>query len=244
MIDLHFHCLPGIDDGPDTWEQAVALCRAAAAEGTAAVVATPHVLRDPWLNEDVAARDALVSRLNGLLLGDPVVLAGCEYFFTSSATELVERGAAGPLVGLNRGKYLLLEFGRTVPPDASAIFHEMLLLGTIPVIAHPERHPTFARDPGLLQDLVDRGAVVQVTAGSILGEFGTRAQEATEELLRRGLVHVVSSDAHSMSARPPRLAPARERIRRDHGAETASRLFETNPAAIAASEPLSWNEPQ
>ena len=115
MIDLHFHCLPGIDDGPDTWEQAVTLCRAAAAEGTTAVVATPHVLRDPWLNEDVATRDALVSRLNGLLLGDPVVLAGCEYFFTSSATELVERGAAGPLVGLNRGKYLLLEFGRTVP---------------------------------------------------------------------------------------------------------------------------------
>ncbi|MEO8189182.1 MAG: CpsB/CapC family capsule biosynthesis tyrosine phosphatase [Acidobacteriota bacterium] len=244
MIDLHFHCLPGIDDGPETWDQAVALCRAAAAEGTAAVVATPHVLRDPWMNEDVKVRDGLVAHLNALLLGEPVVLAGCEYFFSSGAMELVEKGATGPLVGLNRGKYLLLEFGRTVPPDASAIFHEMSLLGTIPVIAHPERHPTFVRNPERLKDLVDRGALVQVTAGCVIGEFGTKAQEATEELLRLGLVHVVASDAHSMAARPPRLALARERIRRDHGAEAAARLFETNPAAIAASEPLSWNDQQ
>lgn len=238
MIDLHFHCLPGIDDGPETWEESVALCRAAAAEGTAAVVATPHVLRDPWLNEDVAARDALVDRMNSILHGEPLVLAGCEYFFTAGATELVEAGSKGPLVGLNRGRYLLLEFGRTIPSSTPAVFHELALLGVIPVIAHPERQPTFARNPDQLEEYVSRGAITQLTAGSLLGDFGSTAQHAGEEFLRRGLIHVVSSDAHSLDVRPPRLGPARERVRRELGSETAVRLFETNPAAIAASEPL------
>ena len=77
MIDIHFHCLPGIDDGPSTWEEAVDLCRAAGAEGTETIVATPHVLRDPWLNEDRAERDRLLVRLNALLGGKPAVVPGC-----------------------------------------------------------------------------------------------------------------------------------------------------------------------
>ena len=52
MIDIHFHCLPGIDDGPRNWEEAIALCRAAEADGVQTIVATPHVLRDDWLNEN------------------------------------------------------------------------------------------------------------------------------------------------------------------------------------------------
>ena len=71
MIDLHFHCLPGIDDGPASLEDAVALCRAAAEEGVESLVATPHVLRGDWINEAPAARDELVLRLNDQLGGDP-----------------------------------------------------------------------------------------------------------------------------------------------------------------------------
>src|SRR3954451_11538324 len=66
VIDIHFHCLPGIDDGPSSFDEAVELCRAAAAEGTETIVATPHVMRDPWLNEDPAERDRLLVRLNAL----------------------------------------------------------------------------------------------------------------------------------------------------------------------------------
>ena len=90
MIDIHFHCLPGIDDGPRDWDEAVALCRAALADGIDTIVATPHVLRDSWLNEDPAARDRLLMELNSLLGGKPEVLPGCEYFFSSDAVELWE----------------------------------------------------------------------------------------------------------------------------------------------------------
>ena len=241
MIDLHFHCLPGIDDGPSTWDESVSLCKAAAAEGTTTVVATPHILRNGWVNDDPAVRDQLILKLNTLLGGTPSVLAGCEYFLSSDAIDLVERGRRGPLTYLNRTRYLLLEFppGETLG-TAEAIFHELSLLSVIPVIAHPERSRLFAKDPEKLQVLIDRGALAQITAGSLLGDFGEGPLAACEAFFRRRLVHFVASDAHSIDRRPPRLAAARERVRRDWGTEAESGIFDSNPTAVLRSEPVRW----
>jgi protein-tyrosine phosphatase len=241
VIDVHFHCLPGIDDGPESWDQAVALCQAAAAEGSTTLVATPHILRDGWANEDPVARDQLILRLNTMLGGRPSVLAGCEYLFSSNAIELVERGRWGPLTYLNRTRYLLLEFPPgEKPATTEAIFHEFSLLEVTPVIAHPERSRIFANNPAELEALVERGALVQITAGSLLGDFGPGPLAACEEFFRRRLVHLVASDAHSLNRRPPRLAAARERVRRNWGQEAEVGIFEANPRALLRSEPLPW----
>lgn len=233
MIDIHFHCLPGIDDGPATWEEAVDLCRAAADEGTDTIVATPHVLRDPWLNEDRALRDRLLVRLNALLGGRPAVVPGCEYSFATEVLELWERGADGPLVGLNRTSALLMEFpDYGVPSNAEWVFHELSVMNVTPVVAHPERNGELVRNPDRLASLVARGAVAQITAGSLLGDFGRTALAAAEDFFRRGLVHVVASDAHSLLDRPPRLAAARDWVSRNWGTEAALELFETNPEAL------------
>lgn len=242
MIDLHFHCLPGLDDGPADWDQAVALCRAAAREGTTRIVATPHVLRGEWINEDVAARDELVVRLNALLEGRPAVLPGCEYFFSTEAVALLDHGELGPLTGLNRSRYLLVELPPEAPPSsAESVFHEFRVAGLTPVIAHPERHAAFRREPERLERLVARGALCQVTAGSLLGEFGERAARASEDFFARGLIHFVASDAHNLDRRPPRLAAAREYVRRHWGSEAEIGLFETNPEALLVSEPIPWS---
>ncbi len=244
MIETHFHCLPEIDDGPEDWDQAVALCRAAAAEGTTTLIATPHVLRDPWLNDDPAVRDRLILKLNALLEGKPPVLAGCEYYLSSDAVQLVERGKWGPLTGLNRTRHLLLEFpSGGPPPGVASIFHELSLLGVTPVIAHPERDRWLASSADRVEELVLRGAIVQITAGSLLGDFGVEALAACEEFFRRGLVHLIASDAHSMSRRPPRLAAARRHVRRHWGRQAETDLFETNPRALLESEPLPSMEP-
>lgn len=241
MIDIHYHCLPGLDDGPRDWTEAVALCRAAAAEGTTAVVATPHVLRDAWLNEDQSVRDRIILRLNALLAGKPSVLAGCEYYFSSDAVEQFERGRAGALTGLNRSRYLLLEFPLgPIPLRAQSIFHEFALLDVTPVIAHPERNRLFIEEPQRLEDLVGRGAVVQITAASLLGDFGEAPRDACEEFFRRGLVHLVASDAHSLDRRPPRLAAARAHVREHWGLAAETGIFDSNPAALIRSEPLTW----
>lgn len=239
MIDLHFHCLPGIDDGPYDWDESVALCRHAAAEGTTTIVATPHVLREGWLNEDPRERDELLLKLNTMLGGQPTVLPGCEYFFSADAVELWEQGAAGPLSGLNRTAYLLVEFpGSSVPRSAGDVIHELAVIGVTPVIAHPERNLQLVREPELLESLVRKGAITQITASSLLGEFGRAALAAAGDFFRRGLVHVVASDAHNLDRRPPRLAAARERVRRDWGEETEQLLFDVNPRAIIAGTPV------
>ena len=234
MIDIHFHCLPGIDDGPSSFDEAVELCRAAAAEGTETIVATPHVMRDPWLNEDPAERDRLLVRLNALLGGKPAVVPGCELFFSSDVLELWDRGAAGPLVALNRGSALLLEFPtHLVAPQAEWILHELSVMGVQPVIAHPERNAEFAHNPDRLASLVSRGARTQITAGSLLGDFGRGPLAAAEDFFARGLVHLVASDAHSLAERPPRLAAARRWAERKWGEVMAREIFETNAEAVA-----------
>jgi len=241
VIDVHFHCLPGIDDGPEGWSEAVALCRAAAAEGTTTLIATPHILRDAWVNNDPVARDQLILKLNTMLGGRPSVLAGCEYLFSADAIELVERGRWGPLTYLNRTRYLLVEFPPgEIPATAEGIFHEFSLLEVIPVVAHPERNRTFAKNPERLEALVEHGAFVQITAGSLLGDFGHGPFAACEEFFRRGLVHLVASDAHSLDHRPPRLAAAREKVRRNWGKAAEAGIFDSNPRALLRSDPLPW----
>jgi len=228
MIDIHFHCLPGIDDGPATWDEAVALCRAAAAEGTQTIVATPHVMREPWINEDRAERDRLLVRLNALLGGEPAIVPGCEYFFAAEVLELWERGSEGPLVGLNRGSALLIEFpAYAVPTNAEFIFHELSVM-----IAHPERNGELARNSDRLAGLVAKGALTQITAGSLLGEFGRGPLAAAEEFHARGLVHIIASDAHSLTRRPPRLGAARRWVEKHWGRSAEIAMFETNVEAV------------
>ncbi len=233
MIDIHFHCLPGIDDGPATWDDAVALCRAAAEEGTETIVATPHVMRDPWINEDRAERDRLLVRLNALLGGEPAIVPGCEYFFAAEVLELWERGSEGPLVGLNRGSALLIEFpAYAVPTNAEFIFHELAVMNVQVVIAHPERNGELARNPERLASLVAKGALTQITAGSILGEFGRGPLAAAEEFHSRGLVHIIASDAHSLKRRPPRMGAARRWVEKHWGRAAEIAMFETNVEAV------------
>jgi protein-tyrosine phosphatase len=237
VIDIHFHCLPGIDDGPRDWDQAVALCRAAAADGIETIVATPHVLREEiWVNDDVESRNALIAELNRRLGGTPNIVPGCEYYFSADAVDHCRPG--GPLTMLNHSSYLLVEFPATrLPEQAESVFHELSLIGVTPVIAHPERNLVLAREPAKLQRLLELGAISQVTAGSLTGEFGKAAFAASIEFLRRELVHVIATDSHSLERRPPRMAEARERVRQK-SAEIEAALFEANPRAIITNTPL------
>lgn len=220
---------------------ALELCRAAAADGTRRIVATPHVLRDPWWNEDRPARRALLAELNGRLGGTLEVLPGAEVWFTADLVALAEAGEAGPLEGLAGSRYLLVEFPPGyVSPEAEAVFHELSVMGVVPVVAHPERNLVFAREPELLGRLLETGAIAQVTAGSILGEFGRGARAAAEGMIGSGLAHVVASDAHDPKRRPPRMAAAREKVRATFGDEVEAGLFDANPAAIVEDRELPW----
>ena len=130
-----------------------------------------------------------------------------------------------------------------MPPAAAAAFHELGLMGITPVVAHPERNLAFARDPAKLGELVERGAGVQVTAASLLGELGMNVQRAAASFFEAGLLHLVASDAHSLGTRPPRLAAAREWVRRSWGDDAQEGLFDLNPRAVLMGQPLPYPGP-
>ena len=234
MIDVHFHALPGIDDGPADWEESEALVDDAFADGTEIVVATPHVLRDPWLNEDRGVRLGLLAELNRRRKGRPRILPGCELMWCSDILELAEGAlqGRGPAVFLGEGRHLLVEFGPVFPRDAEGAVHELSLMGVTPVVAHPERTPALVREPRLLGRLVERGAKAQVEASALLGLLGQRTFAAAQEMWTRGLLHAVASDAHSRARRPAGLSAAREWVERNWGAEAVKSLFVSGPALI------------
>ena len=202
MIDLHFHALPGIDDGPPDLDAAIALARAAAATGADAVVATPHVSWE-WPNTAQTIAVA-VRQLNGALASRSIrlrVYPGAEVALTR-AFDMPESELRG--LRLGAGPWMLIEAPHA--PGVPAVEHALRHLqarGERIMLAHVERCPAFVEDGDLLSRLVKSGMLASITAGSLVGRFGPQAQRAAQLFLTSGLVHNVSSDAHNPTNRPP-----------------------------------------
>ena len=128
------------------------------------------------------------------------------------------------------GRYFLLEFPyQVLPPRADVFVKTLLDRGLVPIVTHPERTASLQRDWHRLEPLVKAGALVQVTAGSLLGEFGPAATAAAKHFLKKGWVHLLASDAHWVHERSPRLAAGRDAAARIVGGEAAQALVEDNP---------------
>ncbi len=240
MIDLHHHCLPGIDDGPDAWDAAVAQCRMAFEEGVHTIVATPHVHRDPWINGDPAVIRQMVDELNERIGGRPRILPGCEYYYSHDVLD--QLGDGGSIIGLADSRYFLTEFpAPLLPVGLERSFFEVALAGHVPVIAHPERNRRVQENPDVLIELIRRGAKTQLTAGSFVGRFGERSEDTAFALLDREMVHFVSTDTHDCERRPPFAAEAFAVISQRYGEARARDLMERNPLAVIENRNLPYD---
>lgn len=237
MIDIHCHLLPGIDDGPDSFEESLQMAEAAIADGITHVIATPHANdRYTFVPELVRKRRDEIQAV----LGDRLAVAtGCDFHMSY---ENVQDARAHPTkYTLNQKNYLLVEFADfAIPPPVDDALHQLQLHGMIPIITHPERNGLICQQPQRLARWVQRGCYVQVTAGSFLGRFGPSAQRAAEQWLAAGLVHFVASDAHNLRGRPIQLSEAFAAVRKQRGEEVAYAVFRENPAAALQGRPLPW----
>jgi protein-tyrosine phosphatase len=238
VIDLHAHVVPGVDDGPATLEEAVALATQAAVQGTRTIVATPHV-DDQWdvTPEQVAdgvrkVQDALDQRgVNlKLLTGAEVAIPRLGGLSDDTLRALCLGGSP----------YLLVESPLSPSAaDPEPAIHELLERGLRVVLAHPERSPAFQRDPGQLRRLAGHGVLTSVTAGALTGRFGRTARAYAVTLLREGLAHGLASDAHNRDRRPPGLRGFLETVEEDvPGISARARwLTDEAPRAILAGMP-------
>ena len=234
FADIHSHVLYGMDDGAKTREESLRMLELAARSGTTDIVATPHA--NSLYRYEPGMVDAQVADMNESVQGIRVH-RGCDFHLQM---DNIQDAVANPRKYTISGyDYLMVEFP-DVPMfhDVDAVLGHLRDAGLIPIITHPERHSFLHSRLNDLTRWVDHGCYLQVTAGSITGNFGRRAQRFSQELLSRGLVHAVASDAHDTRHRPPTLRPAYEALVEHWGADPIHALFVDNPRAVIRGEAI------
>lgn len=244
MVDLHCHILPGIDDGAQTVTDSLAMAQQAVSEGIHTVVATPHHQNGKYVNERTPIIHH-VKQLNDELQQHNIpltILPGQEVRLYG---DLLEDYEAGKIVTLNEtNKYIFIEFpSNHVPRYAEQLLYELRVKGMIPIIVHPERNAELIERPDKLYNLVNKGALTQVTAGSLLGKFGKKIKKFSLQLVEHNLTHMVASDAHNTTSRGFHLAESYELIEKEFGMNVMSDLKE-NPYLLISGKAIYKEDPE
>ncbi len=243
MIDLHSHLLPGLDDGSASMRASLRMARSAVDEGIEAMLMTPHHMNGRYENrkQDVllatASFQAALDEENIPLQVFPSqeVRINGDLMAALDADEV--------LFADEQNQYLLLEFpDDDVPTFSSDMIFNIMQRGITVQIAHPERNTKLMAQPEILYQLIERGAIAQVTASSYVGAFGKKVQKFSEAIVSHHLAHVFVSDAHDLPNRDFNMAAALEKLAREHGVERRE-LYEANAEAIIDGRPIQRSIP-
>lgn len=243
MIDLHCHILPGLDDGAADLSVSIEMARMAAADGIRQIACTPHIVPGLYDNTASAIRQK-TKRLQQEILARGIDLQLSVGADVHIAPNLLRRLENGEVPTLDESRYFLLEPPHhVVPPRIEAIAAGLLRKGYVPILTHPERLTWLEGHYSVFEGLCSLGVLVQLTAGSLIGQFGRNARYWSERLLDERRVDVVATDAHNLTSRPPLLARARDHVAARCGEEEADALVSHRPAAILLNRPLARREP-
>lgn len=244
FVDLHSHILPFIDDGAEDEDISIEMLKIAYNDGIRHIIATPHFI--PGELESIKATVRL--RLSGLIekiknINLKInIYPGCEIFLSPDIPELLEKGM---VCTLNNSSYVLIELPlMNIPPYTDELLYELQLKGYKPIIAHPERNNDIIVNPNILFDFVKRGILVQSNSNSFLGVHGRKVKETAFILLTHGMVHFISSDAHSIRTRAPRLQKTFKLITDKVGLENGLKLFYRNGIAVINNQDIEIPEPE
>lgn len=240
MIDLHSHILPELDDGSQSLEESLAMARMAVQSGVTVMVATPHCM-DDRAQQVYAAWRLLREALRDTEIPLKLYL-GMEIFGTADTVRLLR---AGRLFPLNGSQYPLIEFSfRSTGEEETQILYQVLRAGYRPLVAHPERYGYVRENPELINLWTKMGCLLQINRGSLLGRFGPGAQRMAAELVERGFVTAVATDAHSPRVRTPWMKDIQILLSQEYSPQLARKLLLQNPQHILRNEPLPPSEPE
>ncbi|WP_017548147.1 tyrosine-protein phosphatase [Salinicoccus carnicancri] len=232
MIDIHNHVLIGVDDGPESEEETLDLLRQAIDNGITDIIATPHHYSGDFINPKSQIVSKMVEVIDIIEKHqlDINIYPGQEIRINGDLVNELETDVNLPL---NQSQYVLVEFSFTeIAGYTENLFFDLQMNGYTPVIAHPERCRPLAKDPDRLYELVGKGAIAQITAGSVSGALGEGLQETSLKMIENHLIHVVSSDAHHATMRPFMLKEAYEVIDEKLGSEYVEYLQKNAEAVL------------
>jgi protein-tyrosine phosphatase len=241
FIDIHSHLLANWDDGPENWETTLEMLRQGVQDGIKEVICTPHILSKNDLqreNEILQRYEELKARAVHAKLPIKIHIGAELYIqphfpFDKKICTLAQNG-----------RYFLMEFTMGMIPDfVTKKFFDLLLKSKTPIIAHPERNFTIMNKPNTAFQLVEKGALLQINAGSLLGWFGKNSKSVAIQLLDANLVHFIASDAHDLKTRPLKLRDAFELVKTKWGSERAHALFYENQVKMMKGEDIKIGNP-
>ena len=241
MIDIHSHIVFGVDDGPRTREESLALLQEAFSQGVRTIVSTSHRRKNMFETPEEVIMENFkeIQALAQQELPDLTILYGAEIYYSEDALEKLE---SKQIPTLNDTQYALIEFSSRTPYwEIRNALSKILLLGIKPVIAHIERYAELESNEKRVKELIDIGCYTQINSSSVLKPrlfrdkyrlFKKRAQY----FLSHNLVHCVASDMHNLTSRPPYMKQAFTLIKQQYGEKKAQELFMVNPQSIISNK--------
>lgn len=239
FVDMHCHCLPDLDDGPASIDEALLLCARLVEDKVRIVVATPHQLgcyEDCTTTQRILQATRLLNRRLVERGIDLTVLPGAEVRLDERISELLARQRVLTLA--DAGRHILLELPAEVFIDVEPLLMQLVSEGVDPIIAHPERNRPLLGRLDIVPRWLSCGTSLQVTAASLTGHFGLSAQRAALSLIAVGWVDTVATDAHGCHFHPPRMTAAYDIIAADLGDSVARLLCMDNPSRVVRGERL------
>ncbi|MQM86607.1 tyrosine protein phosphatase [Lactobacillus buchneri] len=227
MIDLHCHLLPGVDDGSKSMDISLKLANDAVRDGIDYALLTPHHMNGVYLNH----KRAVIQQTQEFQMEldrhkIPLkVFPGQEVRINGDLLTALDQDDI--LFADESGRYLMLEFpDDDIPNYTSNMIYELMQRGIIPVIVHPERNTKIMKQPDILYDLLSRGCLSQITAGSYVGIFGHKVQKFSKQLIQSGQVYIFASDAHNLPNRKYEMTNAFAKLGNEFGNDYVSKFNE------------------
>ena len=244
MIDIHSHILPNIDDGSRSIEETFNLIKEAENVGFEAIISTSHYMenyyetdtpeREVWINaiyENLKVKDININ----LYLGN-------EIYISENLVKLLEQGKASTI---NDTSYVLFELPLNVEPMILyQVLYEMIQCKLVPILAHPERYSYVQKDPELIYDLIQKGVLMQANYGSIIGQYGKKAQMIVKKLLKNNMIHFLGSDVHRQNTIYPKIPQILTELNGIIREEQIEKLTTTNPKLVLQNKKIEIEEPQ
>ncbi len=241
LVDIHCHILPGIDDGSKDWETSIKLAHAAVKDGITHAVVTPHTLNGRYLNhkKDVIK---LTAEYQKRLKDENIpltVFPGQEVRISGDLPQALDDD---DILFLDEdGRYMLLEFpSDDVPSYAKDMIFKIMQRGITPIIVHPERNSRILKEPVILQELIEQGCLVQITASSYIGTFGKDIEEMSRKFIEAGQCSCFASDAHDLPKRQYEYSEALEKLSNEFGQGVAQE-YRDNAQALVNGDNVQMN---
>ncbi len=243
MIDMHSHILPNIDDGAKSIEETFHLIKEAKKVGFNEIISTSHYM-EGYYETDNAEREvwvkAIYEKLQEQNIGVKLYL-GNEIYFSENIMNLLKEGRASTI---NETNYVLFEMPLNAEPlNLYDVIYEMLQYEIIPILAHPERYSFVQKEPELVYDLIQKGVYMQANYGSIIGQYGKKAQFIVKKFLENNMIHFLGSDVHRKNTVYPKIPIILQELEKIIGKEKLEELTTINPKLVLQNKKIDIDDP-